>query len=59
MIRTGIRVTKENIYMLADDVGVSVEDLYGKMIDAKLAFKREQDKRWAYEFFGKDEKWYD
>ncbi len=58
-MRTGIRVTRDNIHMLADDVGVSVEDLYSDMIDAKLAFRREQDKQWAYEFFGKDEKWYD
>ncbi len=58
-MRTGIRVTRDNIHMLADDVGVSVEELYSDMIDAKLAFRREQDKQWAYEFFGKDEKWYD
>ena len=58
-MRTGIRITRDNIHMLADDVGVSAEELYYEMIDAKLAFKREQDKQWAYEFFGKDEKWYD
>ena len=45
--------------MLTDDAGVYVEDLYHEMIDTKLAYKKEQDKQWAYEFFGKDEKWYD
>ena len=29
------------------------------MVDTKLSFIKEQDKRWAYEFFGKDEAWYD
>ena len=55
---TGIRVTGRNIHLLADEVGVSSEDLYNEMVDAKLSIRREQEKRWAYEFFGKDEKWY-
>ena len=58
-MRTGIRLTRNNIHLLADDVGVSAKDLYNDMIDAKLAHKRAEDKRWAYEFFSKDEKWYD
>ena len=57
-MRTGIRVTRNNIHMLADEVGVSAKDLYNDMVDAKLAHKRAEDKRWAYEFFNKDEKWY-
>ena len=57
-MRTGIRVTRNNIHMLADQVGVSAKDLYNDMVDAKLAHKRAEDKRWAYEFFSKDEKWY-
>ena len=58
-MRTGIRLTRDNIHLLADEVGVSAKDLYNDMIDAKLAHKRAEDKRWAYEFFRKDEKWYD
>lgn len=58
-MRTGIRITGNNIHLLANEVGVSAEELYSNMIDAKLAFKKEQDKRWSYEFFGKDEEWYD
>jgi len=58
-MRTVIRITGRNIHLLADNVGVSTEKLYDEMMDAKLAFKKEQEKRWAYEFFGKDEKWYD
>lgn len=57
-MRTGLRITGRNMHLLADEVGVSTKDLHNEMLDAKLAFRREQDKRWAYEFFGKDEKWY-
>lgn len=55
----GIRITRNNIHMLADEVGISAKDLYNDMVDAKLAHKRAEDKRWAYEFFRKDEQWYD
>ena len=58
-MRTGIRLTRNNIHLLADEVGVSAKDLYNDMVDAKLVYKRSEDKRWAYEFFSKDEKWYD
>ncbi len=58
-MRIGTRITRNSIHLLADEVGVSVKDLHDEMIDAKLAFKREQDKIWSYEFFGEDEKWYD
>ncbi len=58
-MRTGIRITRNNIHQLADEVGVSAKDLYNNMVDAKLAHKRAEDKRWAYEFFRKDKKWYD
>ena len=58
-MRTGIRITRNNIHLLADDVGVSAKGLYNEMVDAQLSFRREQDKRWAYEFFGKDTTWYD
>jgi hypothetical protein len=58
-MRTGIRVTGRNIHLLADEVGVSPKNLYNEMVDAKISFRREQDKRWAYEFFGKDGEWYD
>lgn len=58
-MRRGIRITSKNIHLIADEVGVSAKDLYNEMVDTKLEFKREQDKRWAYEFFGKDEKWYE
>ena len=58
-MRTGVRITGRNIHLLADEVGVSPKDLYNEMVDAKLSFRKEQEKRWAYEFFGEDEKWYD
>jgi len=58
-MRTGMRITRENIHHLANEAGVSTKELYSEMMDAKLAFKREQDKRWSYEFFGEDEVWYD
>ena len=58
-MRTGTRITRNNIHLLADDVGVSAKDLYNAMVDAQLSFRREQDKRWAYEFFGHDSAWYD
>jgi len=58
-MRRAIRITGRNMHLLADEVGVSTKDLHNEMLDAKLVFRREQDKRWAYEFFGKDEKWYD
>jgi hypothetical protein len=54
-----IRITRDNIHQLASEVGVSASELFDEMVDAKLEFKREQDKRWSYEFFGKDEAWYD
>lgn len=53
------RVTRQNIDCLSDEVGVTTKELYDQMIDAKLAFKKEQDIRWAYEFFGQDKKWYE
>jgi hypothetical protein len=58
-MRTGTRITRNNIHLLAEEVGVSTKELYNDMVDAKLSFKKEQDKRWAYEFFGKDAAWYD
>ncbi len=58
-MRTGIRITGRNIHLLANEAGVSTKDLYNEMVDAKLSFRREQDKRWAYEFFGEDEQWYE
>ncbi|MCK5536224.1 MAG: hypothetical protein KAI79_05310 [Bacteroidales bacterium] len=58
-MRTGIRITRNNIHQLADEVGVSAKDFYNDMVDAKLEHKRAEDKRWAYEFFRKDGKWYD
>ena len=58
-MRTGTRITRNNIHLLADEVGVSAKDLYNEMVDAQLSFRREQDKRWAYEFFRKDATWYD
>ena len=58
-MRTGTRITRNNIHLLADEVGMSAKDLYDEMVDAKLAFKREQDKKWSCAFFGKDERWYD
>ncbi len=58
-MRTGIRITSQNIHLLADEVGVSPKNLYNEMVDAKLSFRKEQEKRWAYEFFGKDDEWYD
>ena len=58
-MRTGTRITRNNIHLLADEVGVSAKDLYNEMVDAQLSFRREQDKRWAYEFFGQDSAWYD
>lgn len=57
-MNTGMRITRNNIHILADDIGVSAKDLFNEMVDAKLAFKREQDKLWAFEFFRQDEKWY-
>jgi len=58
-MRTGIRVTRENLQMIALQEEVSAAELYNEMVDAQLAFRREQDKRWSYEFFGKNEQWYD
>ncbi len=57
-MRTGIRITRDNIHQLAGEEGVSAAEIYNEMVDAKLSFRREQEKRWAYEFFGKNEKWY-
>jgi len=58
-MKHGIRVTRENIHLLAKDVDVSSAELYNDMVDAQIDFRREQKKRWAYEFFGKDEQWHD
>jgi hypothetical protein len=58
-VRTGLRIAENDIQQLASEAGVSTEELYDKMMDAKLDFNREQDKRWSYEFFGEDEAWYD
>ncbi len=58
-MRTGIRITRENIHLLADTFGVSAKDLFDEMVEAELAFKREQDIQGAYNFFGKDMKWYE
>ncbi len=58
-MRTGIRITSQNIHLLANEVGVSAEEFHNEMMDAKLSLRKEQDKRWAYEFFGKDDEWYD
>ena len=55
----GIRITRDNIHQLADEEGVSVAVIYNEMVDAKLSFRREQEKRWAYGFFGKDGEWHD
>ena len=58
-MRTGIRITSQNIHLLADEVGISAQEFHNEMVDAKLSFRRKEQQRWAYEFFGKDEKWYD
>jgi len=58
-MRVETRITRNNIHLLADEVGVSAKELYNEMVDAQLLFRREQDKYWAYEFFGKDAVWYD
>ncbi len=58
-MRASIRITRDNIHQLADEVGVSAAEIYNEMVDSKLSFRREQEKRWAYEFFGKDREWYD
>ena len=58
-MRTGIRIARDNIHQLANEEGVSAAEIYNKMVDSKLSFRREQAKRWAYEFFRKDENWYD
>ena len=57
-MRTGIRITSQSIHLLADEIDVSAEEFHNEMVDAKLSLRREQQKRWAYEFFGKDEAWY-
>lgn len=53
------RVTRQNIDCLAGEVEVKTKELYDQMVDAKLTFKKEQDIRWAYEFFRQDKKWYE
>jgi hypothetical protein len=58
-MRTGMKITRDNIHQFASEVGMSASELYDEMMDAKLAFKREQDKLWSCEFFGEDEAWYD
>ena len=58
-MRTGTRITRNNIHLLADEAGMSAEELYNDMVDAQFAFKKAQDKEWSYKFFGKDEQWYD
>jgi len=58
-MRTGIRITRDNIHHIADEEGVSAVEIYNEMVDTKLLFRREQEKRWAYVFFGKDENWYE
>lgn len=55
----GTRITRQNIGYLANEAGVTVEELHDKMVQSRLDFKKEQDKRWSYEFFGKDNQWYD
>ena len=58
-MRTGTRITRDNIHLLSNEVGISAKDMYNDMVDAKLAHKRTEDNRWSYEFFRKDAKWYD
>lgn len=55
----GTRITRQNIGYLANEAGVTVEKLHDKMVKSRLEFKKEQDKQWSYEFFGKDNQWYD
>ena len=40
-MRTGTRITRNNIHLLADEAGISAEELYNDMVDAQLAFKKE------------------
>ena len=54
-----MRITRDNLPLLANRAAVSTNNLYDKMLDAQLTFIEEQDKQWAYEFFGKDAHWYD
>ena len=58
-MKTGTSITKDTISIHADSVEMSAHNLYDEIVDAKLAFIKAQEKRWAYEFFRKDEAWYD
>jgi len=58
-MKRGIRITQDTISIHADTMGVSTHQLHDKMVDAKLAFIKAQNIRWAYEFFNQGEVWYE
>ena len=37
-MKTGTRITRNNIHLLADEVGISVAELHSEMVDVKLSF---------------------
>ena len=55
----GTRITRQNTGSLAIEAGISVEVFQDTMVKSMLEFKKEQDKQWSYNFFGKNSQWYD
>lgn len=48
-----------NIYMAAAIAGADVEELIGKMHEAEFDYKQKSDRKWAMDFLGWDELYYE
>ena len=52
-------VIRRNIHTVAALENISTSDLYDKMAESEIAYKKQCDKEWAVSYLSKDEKWFD
>mgnify|MGYP006899595610 CR=1 FL=1 len=54
-----IPVNNRNIHTVAAQANISANDLYDKMAESKITYKKQCEKEWAISYLSKDEKWFD
>jgi len=54
-----IPLNRKNIHMAAALAEVPVEELYKRMVDSQMEYKKEQEKEHSCQILGKDRAWYD
>lgn len=54
-----VPLNSRNIHAVAAQANISASDLYDKMLESKIDYKKQCDKKWAIRYLRKDEKWFD